>query len=126
MSEISKLAKVAAALKDPYALMGSKWRNCEAEVIAWQTIKACAANEAEHGEAISWLGRGCLSGRQLDGTNNARGLAKLVEDGALVREVYEGTLPAPESTAQEDGRPLVLRVTPELLNYVIGLCKLKI
>lgn len=58
MSELSKLTKVAGALEDPYKLMGSKWRNCEAEVIAWQTIKACANNEAAHGEAFSWLARG--------------------------------------------------------------------
>lgn len=59
------------------------------------------------------------------GTDNSKGLAKLISDGSLVKEVYEGQLAAPEGTAMENGKPLVLRVTDELLNYIIGHCKLQ-
>ena len=115
------LQKVADLIKTSGALMGSRWRNCEAEVIAAQTIAACARNLKDHGEAISWLGKSALSGRQQCGTNNARGLDLLRNDGMIVLEVYTGTFQPskPGDIAMKDGGYLVLRCTEKLLLYVI-------
>ena len=120
MSEL--LRNAADLIKTDGALMGSRWRNCEAEVIAAQTIAACARNFKDHGEAISWLGKGALLGRQQCGTNNAHGLNLLLQDGMIVMEVFTGTLQPskPDDIAMKDGKYLVLRCTEKLLLYVIS------
>jgi hypothetical protein len=102
--------------------MGSKWQNCEAEVIAVQTISACALNLKNHDEAISWQGRGTLSGRQMCGTNNLHGLNLLLNDGMIVSEKYTGPLKPgePETIATEGEQYLVLRCTEKLLQYALG------
>ncbi len=82
MSEL--LLKAAKLIKTGNELMGSKWQNCEAEVIATQTVCACANNFTDHGEAISWQGKGTLAGRAVCGTDNAHGLGLLIKDGMLV------------------------------------------
>lgn len=118
---MSNLLKQAAALiKTGNELMGSIWQNCETEVAATQTVCACATNLREHGEAISWLSTNALRGRQVCGTDNASGIARLVDGGYVVREVYTGNLTPPAKTAQKGGKPEVLRCTDKLLHYVIG------
>jgi hypothetical protein len=112
------LLEVANRIKSGYEFMGSKWQNCEAEVIALQTLTASAVNFKSHGDAFSWLGSGATRGQDMSGTNNADGLARLFADGSLIEEVYVGPLTPPVGTAQSpDGRPLVLRVTTNLLKY---------
>lgn len=111
------LGKVAAKITTGYELMGSKWQNCECETIAMQTISACATNFKNHGDAFSWLGRGALRGRAPCGINNAQGLGRLLQDGSLTQESYEGPLSPPDTTAAENGLPQILRVTDALLEY---------
>ncbi len=120
------LQNLAKRLKDYGQFMGSKWQNCEAEVIAMQTIGACAKNLTDHGEAMSWLSRSATSGRQMCGTNNSHGLGLLLADGSLIEESYDGPLTPPDNTAIDDkGNPRVLRVTDELLHYGMSLIKPK-
>lgn len=111
------LKKVAAKIKTGYELMGSKWQNSEAEVIAMQTINACKNNLKDHGDAFSWLGGNATRGRAQCGTDNARGLGKLIADGSLVQEDYTGPLTPPDGTATHNGKPQILRVTDALLAY---------
>lgn len=115
------LQNAASLIKTGNELMGSKWQNCEAEVIAMQTICACARNLKDHGEAISWQGNGTLVGRQQCGTNNANGLNLLLRDGMIISEEFIGTLEPsePDKIATKDGKYLVLRCTEKLLNYFI-------
>lgn len=115
------LAAVAAKIKTGYELMGSKWSNAEAELIAVQTISACQMNQKDHGDAFSWLAGSATTGRRQCGTNNARGLAMLIEDGSLVQEDYAGTLTSPPGTAIHNGKPQVLRVTNRLLHYAASM-----
>lgn len=122
----SVLQRIAAKVKTGYEFMGSKWGNCEAEVIALQTLTACAVNEREHGEALSWLGQGCLRGRDMAGTDNAGGLARVLKDGSLVKERYTGNLTPPLGTATEGGKPLVLRCSDSFLLYAASLLKVKV
>ena len=110
------LETIASRIK-PGKLCGSKWRNCESETIALQTISACANNLKSEGDAFSWLAGSCTTGRQQCGTNNARGLQMLLNDGSLVQEDYTGFHEAPEGTATHDGKPQILRVTNNLLLY---------
>lgn len=119
------LEKAASVFKSGNELMGSQWQNCEAEVIATQTIKACALNLKNHGEALSWLGNSARTGRQNCGTRNGQGLARLVREGFIVEETYEGSLKPsnPEEIHQVDGKYTVLRCTEKLLKYVIGFVK---
>lgn len=111
------LLQVAGKITTGRELMGSRWQNCEAEVIALQTISACALNLKDHGEALSWLDKNCTNGRQMDGTNNSSGLQLLLDDRCLVMEAYTGPLKPPAGIAQKAGRPLVLRCTDRLLHY---------
>ncbi len=111
---------VAGRITTGYEFMGSKWENCEAEVIALQTITAYALNLKEHGEPLSWLNRGATSGHQMCGTNNAHGLHLLIQDGMLVREPYLGQLKPKDMDAisrDEKGQMEVLRCTLALLKY---------
>lgn len=123
MSDKNELLKKAAKLfKTGRELMGSKWENCEAEVIAMQTICACANNLKIHGEAISWQGEGTLTGRARCGTDNAHGLGLLLKDDMIISEEFTGTLKPSKRAgiAMENGNYLVLRCTEKLLHYVIG------
>lgn len=118
MTDMQKLLLATAEkIKTGWELCGSKWRNTEAEVIALQTITACALNLKNHGEAFSWLGWSCTRGRGPCGTDNARGLGLLEADGSVVVESYTGPLQAPNTTAIRDGKPQVLRVTDKLIMY---------
>lgn len=116
------LLKAAGLIKTGNELMGSRWQNCEAEVIATQTICACAKNFKDYGEAISWQGKGTLAGRAMSGTNNAHVLGLLLKDGMIVSEKFTGDLKPskPDTIAMEDGKYLVLRCTEKLLHYAIG------
>lgn len=111
------LRKVAERLVTGYELFGSKWGNCEAEVIAMQTIKACQRNLDYHGVAFSWLSITATSSRQLDGTDNSCGLGMLLQDGSLVQADYLGALQPPAGTYRVNGMAQVLRVTDVLLLY---------
>ncbi|MEO6077184.1 MAG: hypothetical protein ABIP54_00155 [Candidatus Andersenbacteria bacterium] len=111
------LYKVAERIKNGREMMGSKWQNTEAEVIAMQTIVACCSNHKKHGDALSWLGRSATVGRQVCGTDNSRGLQMLVTDGSIVIEQYKGSLRPSDNTSDDGGVPLVLRVTNSLLEY---------
>lgn len=117
------LKKVAAAIKTGHEMMGSKWQNCEAEVIALQTVSACALNLKNKDDAFSWLAGSCTTGRQQCGTNNARGLQMLLDDGSLIQESYTGKHKAPSETATHDGKPQILRVSQHLLKYVASQMK---
>jgi hypothetical protein len=111
------LRKVAERLVTGYELFGSKWGNCEAEVIAMQTIKACQRNLDHHGVAFSWLSTTATAGRGRDGTDNAHGLQLLLQDGSLVQDDYLGALQPPAGTQRINGMSQVLRVTDALLLY---------
>lgn len=111
------LVKVAAKIKTGYELMGSKWQNCECEVLAMQTIAACAFNFKTHGDAFSWLNSNATRGRAMCGGNNAQGLDRLIREGQFVRESYEGELSPPKGIARADGKPEILRATDALLEY---------
>ena len=103
--------------------MGSKWQNCEAEHAAVQTLTACALNFAKTGEAISWVGKNALRGRQQCGTDNRAGIGKLEADGMVEMAEYNGDLqpPKPADIARENGNFLVLRVTNKLVDYANGM-----
>lgn len=117
--DAQKLKKAADRLrKQDRLLMGSKWQNCEAEVIATQTILACDNNLSEIGDAFSWMMSSAMSGRRMCGTDNWKGLEKLQNDGSIVIEQYRGVGVPPDGVAREDGVPLVARVTDSLLDYV--------
>jgi len=113
------LQKVAKKIRTGRELMGSVWQNAECEAIATQTISACAKNEAEHNDAFSWLHSNATAGRASCGTNNAKGLARLIDEGYLTKETYEGTLtpPNPDEIAMKGKKFLILRVTDKLLQY---------
>ena len=117
------LKKVADKLREGRHLMGSKWQNCEAEMIAEQTIVASDANLEAHGTAFSWLNQNALRGRQQCGTDNARGLGQLLDDGSLTQEDFGGSVRPPEGTARDRGMPQVLRVTNNLLHYAASVLK---
>lgn len=120
------LNAVADKLNDFGALMGSKWQNCEAEVIASQTICACRNNLADHGDAFSWLMASATRGRAMCGTNNSAGLQRLIDDGSLIVEDYAGDLSAPSGVAVVEGKSQVLRVSDSLLLYAASHMKLKL
>ena len=111
------LETVASHIKTGGELCGSKWQKGEAELIALQTISACANNLKSKGDAFSWLAGSCTTGRQQCGTNNARGLQMLIDDGSIVQEDYTGPHEAPAGTATHNDKPQVLRVTNSLLLY---------
>lgn len=115
------LRKVAERLVTGYELFGSKWGNCEAEVIAMQTIKACQRNLDHHGVAFSWLSTNAVAALRPDGTNNAHGLQLLLQDGSLVQDDYLGALQPPAGTYRVNGMSQVLRVTDALLLYAASM-----
>lgn len=118
------LETIASQIKTGWELCGSKWKNCEAETIVLRTISACANNLKSKGDAFSWLAGSCTTGRQQCGTNNARGLQMLINDGSIVQEDYTGPHEPPAGTATHDSKPQVLRVTNSLLLYVVSHMKI--
>lgn len=110
--DIDLLLRVADKLKEKagWGLFGSKWGKAEAEVIADQTIRASASNYREKGCAFSWAAL-------MHNSGNQEGL-RLLGD-ALILETYCGphTPKHPDSVMQEDGKYMVFRVTPKLLEY---------
>lgn len=120
---IELLLRVADALKTQHALMGSKWRSCEAEIIAFQTLKASAKNYRKHGEAMSWAGTGLCLIQNGGIVNNPKGLGRLLADNSLVVDQYDGPL-RPEDADDiqiRDGKFVVLRPTPELVRYAASM-----
>ncbi len=117
------LCRVADSIETGNELMGSRWQNSEAEVIACQTISACCVNCRRHGEALSWYGDGLLDVSGAGNVNNPGGLRRLIDDECIVIESYEGSLEAPgDVVCDKGGKPLVLRVTQQLLEYVAKFC----
>ena len=120
------LETIASRIKTGWELCGSKWDNCESETIALQVISACNNNLKSKGDAFSWLAGSCTTGRQQCGTNNARGLQMLIDDGSIVREDYTGPHEAPAGTATHNDKPQVLRVTNSLLLYAASQMKVEL
>lgn len=119
MIDVDLLCRVADKLekKRGWGLCNSKWQKRESEVIADQTIRACANNYRSYNEALSWATWNAISG-QGPLINSPAGLAIL--GGDIVLEPYTGNLvpSKPNATAKDDaGRYLVFRVTPLLLKY---------
>lgn len=109
------LASIAARI-DGNGLWDTKWQNCEAEMIVYQTVMASHRNLKNHGDAFSWASRNVFNGLQMCGTNNSHGLA-LVGDDIIVEE-YDGPAKPLENTIIREGKPLVFRVTNNLLQYL--------
>lgn len=116
---VELLSKVADFLRNnPDSLMGSKWRNNEAEVIVSQTIRSCNYNYKETGDAFSWAHENAVSSSVLTGVDNESALFNLINDKSIVIEGYQGNLSAWKTTLRVDGVPQILRVTNSLLEYV--------
>ena len=116
------LHRVADAIKTGYELMGSRWQNCEAETIACQVIANCHSNYCKYGNAITWQHKNVLRS-----SGNENGLRILLDDKCIILEPYEGILTAPDDTVcDEDGRPMVIRATPRLLEYAAVKCDVPI
>lgn len=115
------LLKAAAQIKTGYELMGSKWGNCESEVIMCQTLAACAKNLQDHGEALSWAMPNCWAPKDMHHNNNARGLQRLMADGDLVVEDYTGKLTPAKGVKVHKGFPQVFKITEQGLHYCLGL-----
>jgi len=120
------LETVASNIKTGWELCGSKWQNSEAEYIALQTITACALNLKTKGDAFSWLTSSCTTGLQRCGTNNARGLQMLIDDGSIIREDYTGDHKPPTTTVISNDKPQILRVTNNLLLYAASHMKVEL
>lgn len=122
MIDTNLLCEVADRLTKAqgWGLCNSKWQKAEAEVIVDQTIRACALNFKEQGEALSWAGQNAISGFSGCGLiDNGAGLSKIGKE--IILESYTGPLKPhdPEGIAKDKaGNFKVFRVTPELLAYV--------
>lgn len=113
------LRKVKAGIKHGREMMGSKWNNCEAETIALQIISGCANVLETHGEAFSWQGKGTLaSGPHVD---NPGGVQRLINDGSIVIESYEGDAEPSKNVVMVSGKPQIFRITPSLLHYAASM-----
>ena len=112
------LQKIAAELKDYGQFTGSKWQNYEAEVLAMQTLGACALNLEKHNKAFSWLMSSAMIG------NNYRGMQKLVDDGSIEIVDYTGLATPPDDVERYKGVPQMCVVTDSLLLYAASLLKL--
>ena len=101
----------------------SKWGNHESEVIASQTLSASVNNLDRHGDPLSWVGRGALSGYTPlgGGIDNYRGVKRMEED--MVIMPYLGAIQpgSPETIAKEGDHYLVFRITRSGLNYMATL-----
>ena len=115
MTNIGLLHSISDKLTSSFALMDSKWCNYITEVIAAQCIRSCSNNHRKYGDAFSWATENMLKGE------NRCGLSNLTRDGSIVRELYEGDRKHPKTTQIEDGKPVILRVTNEMLEYVESL-----
>lgn len=103
-------------------LMGSKWGNAEAEVIAIQTICACGLNLEQHNDAFSWQGINTTQRHGIFLIDNPKGVDLLLSDESLTLEEYDNpqNLEVPESTVMsEAGKPMIFRCSETLLNYAI-------
>lgn len=124
MNDLLKI--VAENVESNWDLCGSKWQNCECEVIVAQTIHACVTNLEKCGEAFSWLNENATRGRANCGTNNGAALNRLIADRSITIGDYVGTAVCPEGTVYVNGKPQVVRVTEQLLKYVAKHIKLEI
>jgi len=119
MIDVDLLCRVADKLEKArgWGFCDSKWQKTESEVIADQTIRACAKNYRSYGESLSWATWNAVGG-QGPHVNNPAGLAIL--GGDIILEPYTGSMvpSKPDEIAKDDaGRYLVFRVTPLLLKY---------
>ncbi len=123
LSGIELLYQVADAIKTGWELCGSCWENCEAETIACQAIGSCRLNHKTHGDAFSWQGGGTCVSSGNGVVDNRKGMHSLEEDRCIVVEPYVGHLRAPKGTVRNDnGQPMVIRVTRRLLHYAAFMC----
>lgn len=115
--DTKQLTRVADMLTADRDLMGSKWQNCEAAALVSQIIAACKNNLERHGDAFSWATYRMAweaSGIPIVGKKSTSDLLLVAYDGPLCR---------PDGVAvNEHGKPLVFRVTQELLDYCEAFC----
>lgn len=127
MTYNEKLLLLKEEINSYFNLMGSKWGNTEAEIIAIQTICACGLNLEQHGDAFSWQGTGTTvtsGGRLFD---NPKGVNSLLADTSLILEEYENpqNLEVPKGTVYSNNdKPMIFRCTEKLLDYAIKFMKL--
>ncbi len=99
----TEIMRLAAALKtNPRLLMGSVWGQCETEVIAQQTICACAINLEKHGQAFSFNNIG--PSEPMRGVDNHRAM-EILNDGYLEHAEFDGRktlIPTPAMLAECD------------------------
>ncbi|MFA6416931.1 MAG: hypothetical protein WCW61_01925 [Patescibacteria group bacterium] len=113
------LKKIADILKkNQDSLMGSRWQNIEAEVIATQAICSCFYNYKKTGDSFTWANKNVASRDLLSGVDNGSALSRLISEGSVIMETYSGNADCPQNTLHIDGAPQILRVTNELLEYV--------
>lgn len=113
------LKKIADILrKNQNSLMGSRWQNIEAETIATQAICSCFYNYEKTGDPFSWANKTVASRDVLSGVDNGSALSRLIREGSVIMETYQGNSDCPQNTLHIDGAPQILRVTNELLEYV--------
>jgi hypothetical protein len=116
---VKLLEKIAGILKkNQDSLMGSRWQNIEVETIATQAIRSCFYNYKETGDSFSWAHKNVASRDLLSGVDNGSALSRLIHEGAVIMETYQGNSDCPQNTLCIDGAPQILRVTNELLEYV--------
>ena len=106
-----ELTLVADNIKDDGALMGSHWKKAEPEIIAAQTLKACGNNLKKHGIPFSFYSK------TLNNYRNAPHVQFLIEQGMLTKSTLEADIKAPEGVLEYDFKPVILKCTPELVNY---------
>jgi len=116
---VKLLEKIAGILrKNEDSLMGSRWQNIEAEVIATQAICSCFYNYEKTGDPFTWAHKDVASRDLLSGVDNGSALSRLIHEGSVIMETYQGNSDCPKNTLHIDGTPQILRVTNELLGYV--------
>jgi len=108
-------------IKTGFEFCDSKWQNSEAEVIALQTISACAFNLKCHGEPFSWQGDGTKKTSGGGIINNPHGVQLLLNDKSLELVEYQGDLKPPKSIVHKNGHPMIFRVMPSLLHYAASI-----
>jgi len=116
----AKLLEITEGMNG-YELMGSKWRNCEAETIAAQCLASCAYNLKKHGDAFSFQGVGTQMTGGMGLVDNPKGMRSVVQDGSIIVEPYEGPI-QPDNGGRdivrnEHGKWMCLRVTESLILY---------
>jgi hypothetical protein len=120
----TKLLEITEGLTG-YELMGSKWRNCEAETIAAQCLASCAFNLKKHGDAFSFQGVGTRITGGMGIVNNPKGMNSLISDGSIIVEPYDGPVKpdngGKDIVLDDHGRWMCLRVTESLILYAAGM-----